>query len=187
MPMIRPRRAQDEELLRMRHGQFAQQDLVRQREDGRVSADAEREREDGHGGKARRLSEHAGGEEQIPPQRVHYGLPATRADDFFRAIETPNLQPHCPKRILAAHALFHLFFGCHLLVGAKLLIQLPVDLLLSEKEAKPARYISQQGHHSTLRSLENPRDCCDLPAPLSRFAIEPLSSLRRQSVVPRSP
>jgi len=64
------------------------------------------------------FAQHAGGEDQIPPQRVHYGLPATRADDFFRTIETPTLQPHCPKRILAAHALLHLFVGGHFEVCA---------------------------------------------------------------------
>jgi len=44
------------------------------------------------------------------------------ADDFFRAIETPALQPHCPKSILAAHALLHLFVGSHFEVFAQFLI-----------------------------------------------------------------
>ncbi len=37
-----------------------------------------------------------------------------RADDFLRNFRTPPLQAHGSKRILAAHPLLHLFFGCHL-------------------------------------------------------------------------
>ena len=116
--MIRPRRAQDEELLRMRHGQIAQQDLVGQREDGRVGADAERECEDGHGGKARRLSEHADSEEQISPQRVHQGFPAARTHNFLRNFETAAFQANGANGILAAHPLLHLFRRFHLQIGA---------------------------------------------------------------------
>jgi len=35
-------------------------------------------------------------------------------DDFLRNFETPLLQAYRPKRVLAAHALLHLFLGCHL-------------------------------------------------------------------------
>src|SRR5436190_22156952 len=95
---------------------------VHSAEDRGVSTEADGE------GAARSLrkgpgfAQHAGGEEQIPPQRVHYGLPATRADDFFRAIETATLQSHCPKRILAAHSLLHLFVVGHFEVFAQFFI-----------------------------------------------------------------
>src|SRR6266699_925128 len=39
----------------------------------------------------------------------------------------------------------------------------------------------------SLRGLQNSADCGHLPAPFSCFAVEPLSSLRRQSVVPCQP
>ncbi len=89
--MIRPRRAQDEELLRMRHGQIAQQDLVGQREDGRVGADAERECDNGDGGKTGRLSEHANAIVQILPACLHKKFPAARANEFLGTFETAAL------------------------------------------------------------------------------------------------
>ena len=55
-----------------------------------------------------------------------------RADDFHRNFRTPPLQAHGSKRILAAHPLFPLFFGCHLQEAAQFLIQLPLDPFLSE-------------------------------------------------------
>jgi hypothetical protein len=54
--------------------------------------------------------------------RVHYGLPATRADDFFRDFEIASLQAHGTKRIPAAHALLHLFVGGHFEVFAQFFI-----------------------------------------------------------------
>src|SRR5437667_11582080 len=39
----------------------------------------------------------------------------------------------------------------------------------------------------SLRGLQNSADCGHLPAPFSGFAVESLSSLRRQSVVPCPP
>jgi len=126
-------KAQEYELLRVGQRKVTKENGVHDAEDRGVSTDAKSEGEHRDEREAGAFALHAGGEEQIPPQRVHYGLPATRADDFFRAIETATLQPYCPKRILAAHALLGLFFSCHLLVGAKLLIQLSVDLFPSEQ------------------------------------------------------
>lgn len=48
-----------------------------------------------------------------------------------------SLQGHGANGIVAAHPLFHLFVGGHLLVGAKLLIQLLIDLFPSEQSSKP--------------------------------------------------
>jgi hypothetical protein len=59
--------------------------------------------------------------------------PAARTDHFLRGVDTATLQAHFSKGILAAHPLLNLFFGRHILVGAKLLIQVPVDLFLSEQ------------------------------------------------------
>ena len=86
-----------------------------------------------NGGKAGRLAEHADGEAQILQASFHKRFPACRADDFLRNFETATLQAHGANGFPTAHALLHLFFGCHLLVGAELLIQLPVHLLLSEQ------------------------------------------------------
>jgi hypothetical protein len=38
---------------------------------------------------------------------------ARRADDFLGNFGATVLQAHGATRILAAHALLHLFFGCH--------------------------------------------------------------------------
>ena len=70
MPMSRPGRAQNDELFRMRHSQFAQQNLVGQRKDGSVGADAEGEGENGDGGEARGLAKLAEGEAAIREERM---------------------------------------------------------------------------------------------------------------------
>jgi hypothetical protein len=48
------------------------------------------------------------------PSCLHKRFPAGGADDFLRNFETSSLQTHSSKRVLAAHTLLHLFFGCHL-------------------------------------------------------------------------
>src|SRR5213082_2850377 len=124
---------------------------------------------------------------QILPARLHKKFPAARADDFLAAFEIASLQAHGAKRILTTYALPHLFCRCHFQVGGQLLIQLPVDLFSSEKGTEPNCDISEQRHGSPLRGLQNSGDGRHLPAPFSCFAVEPLSSLRRQSVVPCPP
>ena len=62
------------------------------------------------------------------------------------AIRESALSTFCLEAIRTTLHLFHLFFGRHLLVGAKLLIQVPVDLFLSEQRSKAACYISQKSH-----------------------------------------
>ena len=106
---------------------------MQKREDSSVGPYSQCQRQHSNSGKGGRLAEHAYGEAQILPERLNKALPAGRADDFLRNFEAPPLQAYSAKRILAAHPLLDLFFGGHLLVGAKLLIQLPVDLLLSEQ------------------------------------------------------
>src|SRR5207253_3383411 len=66
------------------------------------------------------------------------GFPAGGADHFLRNVQASLFQPDGAKGILATHALFHLFSRFHLQVGAQLLIQLPVDLLLSEQRSEAA-------------------------------------------------
>ena len=60
-------------------------------------------------------------------------LPAARADDFLACFEASSLQPDCAKGLFAAQPSLHLLFGGHLLISAKLLIQLPVDVFFSEQ------------------------------------------------------
>lgn len=43
------------------------------------------------------------------------------------------LQAHSTKGIPRAHPMLNLFFDCYLLVGANLIVQLPVDLFLAEQ------------------------------------------------------
>ena len=83
-------------------------------ENGGTRADAESKCGHRHGGKARTLTQHTGSEAQILPQRLDKRFPAGTADNFLRNFEIPPLQAHGAKCILAAHALLHLFFGCHL-------------------------------------------------------------------------
>jgi hypothetical protein len=47
---------------------------------------------------------------------------------------------------LSAHALLHLLFGSHLQISAELLIQLLIDLFLSEQGSEAACDIPQHGH-----------------------------------------
>ena len=63
----------------------------------------------------------------------HSRFPAARANDFLADFEASTLQADCAKGFCAAHPILYLFFGGHLLIGAQLLIQLPVHLLLSEE------------------------------------------------------
>jgi len=87
----------------------------------------------GDGGEARRFAQHAKAEAEVQPARLHKGFPAARANDFLADFEAPSLQAHCSKGFFTAHPVLYLLFGSHLLVGAKLLIQLPLDLFLSEE------------------------------------------------------
>ncbi|PYX49872.1 MAG: hypothetical protein DMG76_36170 [Acidobacteria bacterium] len=82
-------------------------------EDDCARADAEGERQDCDGSEAGGLAEHASSEAQILPTGRHKRFPAGRAHDFLRDFEAPSLQAYCPKRILAAHPLRHLFLSRH--------------------------------------------------------------------------
>jgi len=55
------------------------------------------------------------------------------ANLFLRDFEIAPLQTHSAKRILAAHAVLHLFFSRHVEETAELFIQLPFDAFLSEQ------------------------------------------------------
>ena len=120
-------------LFRILHGQSAEKERIDHAEDGSVCADAESERQDCDGSEAGGLPERARSKAQILPQRLHKRFPAGRADDFLRNFKIPPLQAHCPKSFLPSDAVPHLCLGSHFLVGAKLLIQVPVDLFLPEQ------------------------------------------------------
>src|SRR5438105_4192410 len=79
------------------------------------------------------LAQRASAKAHVAPQCIHYGFPTARANDFLADFEASTLQADCAKGFLAAHPVLHLLFGGHLLIGAKLIIQLPVDLFLSEQ------------------------------------------------------
>src|SRR6267142_2414938 len=83
-------------------------------EDCGVRADAKGKSQNSNTSEAGRLAQRAEAEAQILQQRLDKRFPSGRADDPPRNFETPLLQAHGAKRILAAHALLHLFFGCHL-------------------------------------------------------------------------
>src|SRR5436190_16280765 len=93
MPKIRPRRAQDEDLLRMRYGQSAQQDLVRQREDGRVSADAKREGENGDDCESWRFAQHTHAVANVHKKVFDGGPTPDGAAVFFNQSHIPKLAP----------------------------------------------------------------------------------------------
>ena len=84
-------KAQEYELLRVGQRQVTKQNGVHDAEDRGVSTDAKCEGEHRDEREAGAFAQHAGAEEQIPPQRVHYGLPATRADDFLGNFGTAAL------------------------------------------------------------------------------------------------
>jgi len=111
----------------------AKKQSINHAEDGHVRGNAKSRRENGDESKTRIFAKNASSKAQILPARLHKGFPAARANDFLCKFKAAALQTHCAKGFLAAHPLLDLFFSCHLLVGAKLLIQLPVDLLLSEQ------------------------------------------------------
>jgi len=89
-----------------------------------------------HGGKAWTPAQHARAEAQILPQRLDKRFPADRADDFLRNFGASSLQTHSSKRILAAHTLLHLFFGCHIQETTQFFVQLLADLLLSKQRSQ---------------------------------------------------
>ena len=120
-------------LFRILHGQSAEKERIDHAEDGSVCADAESERQDCDGSEAGGLAEHASSEAQILPTGRHKRFPAGRAHDFLRDFEAPSLQAYCPKRILAAHPLRHLFVGGHIEKATQLFVQLPFDAFLSEQ------------------------------------------------------
>src|SRR5947208_2405164 len=81
------------------------------------------------------------------------------------------------KGFLADQALLYLFFGGHFQEAVEFFVELLADVFFSEQRAKAACYVSQHGHRPLLRGLEDPGDGRDLPAPFSRFRVEPLASL----------
>src|SRR5207244_13563432 len=76
-----------------------------------------------------------------------------RTHDFLRKFEPASLQAHSAKGILAAHPVLHLLFGGHLLVSPEFLIQLLIDLFLSEQRSETACNISEQRHSKPLKML----------------------------------
>jgi hypothetical protein len=100
----------------------------------------------------------------------HSRFPAARANDFLADFEASTLQADCAKGFIAAHPVLHLFFGGHLLIGAKLLIQLPVDLFLLEQRSKPAGKISQQRHSWPLMTPPESLQLLLLACPISRVS-----------------
>src|SRR5260370_1206171 len=164
--------AQEYELLRVGQRKVTKQNGVHDAEDRGVSTDAKSEGEHRDEREAGAFAQHAGGEAHILPTRVHKGFPAARTDHFLRSVDAATLQAHFAKGGHAAHPLLDLFFSCHLLVGAKLLIQLPVDLFLYEQGAKPACKIWEQGHYEASRILPIAATCL----PHSRVSL--LSLLR---------
>src|ERR1700747_1793778 len=117
-----------EDFLRIANRQRGPQRRVEERKYRSVGSDAERESQDGNGGEAGRFAQDAQTVAQILPARLHKKLPAASANDFLRNFETTAFQAHGAKRLRVAHPLLHLFGGLHLQVGAKLLLQLLVDL-----------------------------------------------------------
>src|SRR6266478_2292348 len=105
-------------------------------ENCRVQSDSQSQRENYGGSKSWILAQHASSEAQILPQRLDKRFLAGRADDFLCNFETPPLQAHGAKRILAAHSLLHLFLGCHLEEAAQLFVELPFDTFLSEQRSQ---------------------------------------------------
>jgi hypothetical protein len=71
----------------------------------------------------RRSCQHVSTKDSQPPERTI----------SFAEFEASSLQADRAKGFLAGHPVLHLVFDGHLLVGAKLLIQVSVDLFLSEK------------------------------------------------------
>src|SRR5262249_52652843 len=107
------RRPEIHNALRVWIGQRAYQDGIDQAENRSGGADAESESEDCDGSEARRFAEHTEGEAQVLPAGFHEGFPAGRANLFLRSVEAAALEANGAKRLLAAYALFHLFFGGH--------------------------------------------------------------------------
>jgi hypothetical protein len=83
-------------------------------EDCGIRTNAQRQSEHGDGGETWALADHAGGEAHILATGFYEGFPVGGADDFFRNFGASPLQTHSSNRILAAHTLPQLFFGCHL-------------------------------------------------------------------------
>src|SRR6266404_6456157 len=113
--------------------QRPQEHGVHYREDRAVDAKTESECEKSDDGKAWTFAEYTHSVAQVSPARLHERFPVARANGFLCKFKAAALQPNGAKGILATHALFHLFIRFHLQVGAQLLIQLQVDLILSEQ------------------------------------------------------
>jgi hypothetical protein len=73
---------EEDELLRVFHRQYAQEDLVHQREDGSVGPDAERDRQQGHRREHRRPHQAARRVLKISNQLSHSASPYPRISRY---------------------------------------------------------------------------------------------------------
>src|SRR6266576_2136403 len=89
----------------------SQQERIDNTEDCCCCPNPQRQGKHCDGSEAGILAEHSCAKAQVLPTRRQKRFPAGRADDFLRNFETPPLQAHGAKRILAAHPLLYLFFG----------------------------------------------------------------------------
>src|SRR6476646_10203125 len=152
----------------MLNGKQLQQYLIQEAEDRGVGADAKRERQYCYGGEKGAFAKTSQSVAQVLPACLDERFPAARANDFLADFEASSLQADCTKGFLASHPVLHLLFGGHLLIGAKLFIQLPVNLFLSEQRSHPPGQISQQRHSCPLmtppESLQLPLLACPILA-----------------------
>src|SRR5215469_112969 len=147
MSMIWPGRAQDDELLRMRHRQVAQQDLIGQREDGGVGADAQGESENGDGGEARRFSEHAKSEAQILEQGVEEGKATAVAVALPGLFETAELEERLAAGLFGGHALSEVAFDSHFQVRTQFGVEVAIELRAAKDGAQAVKRLAKPGDH----------------------------------------
>src|SRR5258708_6768809 len=130
--------AQTIELLRVGYGQELQHHRINECKNRRGGSDTQGEREHYSSREARGFAERTNAKAHISPTRLDERFPGARADDFLRKFKVAALQTHRANGFLAAPAFPHLFRRRHFQVGAQFLVQLPVDLFLSEQRSEAA-------------------------------------------------
>src|SRR5262249_43114166 len=139
-----------------------------------IGGDAERQCKNDDGRESESLAEATQAVTQILPENFNERFPTYGPKQFFRGIHVTMIQSDGPTSFPGTHAAPDLFFGGHFKVAAKLLIQLTIDLFLSEKGTKAVCKFSNKGHSPTLQDASKIlaiADTCRLHSFVSLFSL----------------
>jgi hypothetical protein len=132
----------EEQLVRVAHGQQAMQQRVDEAEHRGVGSNTQGEREHDDEGKARTSGRHAGGVADVPSDLVKPGTMTSCSDAFLYLFHTTEPEPGQPACLGGRRAVAHRVGSGHVDESLELIIQ----VLL---RAVPAKKPSQNRHKAT--------------------------------------